>query len=449
MALDDLVGEEMTEKYVITAAQAGAPPNRAFLETLESYCRYNDAELVVLPMSGLTILEDELHPIFADYNVLGGAKRLGKHVSISDWNIKPQQILPLTGLSRFTATDRTTIFASPKQHRVVVPNSNNSLPKILMTTGAVTKPRYNEAHRIGQIARRDHRYGAAIVEIEKNGLYHVRNITATVNGEFYDLATLYDGDKQPVMVPPEALVYGDIHAMDLHKGTHKANLAMARAYNPKRLVLHDLFDGMSINHWNVGKLVERHEDYKRSKLSLEKELILTGRVLNDYSTAAGEGEVLVVASNHDERVHRWLQEGRFINEPQNLLLGTQLLAAYLHGHNPLEIGLGMLSEVGGNVTFLTRDDDYKVRGWQLGSHGDKGSNGGRGSQRSREEAYGKSIVAHSHTPSQIRDSIVVGTSSELQQRYTSGSANGWMHTNCFLYDNGTAQLVNIINGRWR
>ena len=94
------------------------------------------------------------------------------------------------------------------------------------------------------------------------------------------------------------------------------------------------------------------------------------------------------------------------------------------------------------------DDDYKVRGVQLGSHGDKGMSGGRSSIRSREYAHGKSITGHSHTPEILRNTYIVGTSTFLRLPYTKGSASSWMNTNAILYDNGSVQLLNIIDGRW-
>ena len=101
-----------------------------------------------------------------------------------------------------------------------------------------------------------------------------------------------------------------------------------------------------------------------------------------------------------------------------------------------------------NVIFLKRDQDYKVRHWQLGAHGDKGGNGAKGSVKSREKAYGQSITGHTHTPEMLRRTIIVGTSTYLQLRYNEGPSS-WMNTHALLYDTGKVQLVNIINGAWR
>jgi len=448
MAKNDLEQRmiEMGNKYVITAAQANAPVNEEFYRSLLTYCEVNEAKLMVIPLQGRHISEEDINPVLEQYVIGRGDHSLGKNIKVSDWVIKPQQMLPLTGLGRFTASDVSSIFGSPKQHLQVVPNSNESLPKVLMSTGVVTKPNYNDKFRIGQIAKKDHTYGAITVEVEKGGGYHFRQLNSLVNGKFFDLGVLYDGETYSSDFP-EALVLGDVHALDQDPRVFKANLRMIEDLRPDRIFLHDLFDGYSINHWNQGKIVELHKDWEKSGLNLEYELSKTGETLMKYAEVTPDTEVVVVASNHDERLHRYLQEGRFIDEPQNVKIGSELLTSYLEGENPLEAGLRMYYDLPDNITFLGRDDDYKVRGFQLGAHGDKGSNGSRGSPRGMELAYGKSISAHSHTPMILRNTYKVGTSTPLRLRYTQG-ASSWMNSNALLYSNGKVQIVNVMRGKY-
>jgi hypothetical protein len=137
-----------------------------------------------------------------------------------------------------------------------------------------------------------------------------------------------------------------------------------------------------------------------------------------------------------------------MQDTQNAYLAAKLFVAKVDGDDPLVAGLALSGQLPENVRFLKRDEDYKVRGWQLGSHGDRGPNGGKGSIRSKETAEGKSITGHTHTPEILRDTVVVGTSTYLRLPYTVGPSS-WMNTNALLYDTGTAQLVNIIDGSWR
>jgi hypothetical protein len=214
-------------------------------------------------------------------------------------------------------------------------------------------------------------------------------------------------------------------------------------------VLHDLFNGHSINYHNIGNKVERAYEYGRNQLSLEKELKLTSKELKKIiNHSPRDSNIVIVKSNHDEFLNKYLQKGLFLEDPQNSKIGAKLFDKILDGEDPLKAGLSLYMDMPKNVRFLNREEDYKVRGWQLGSHGDLGANGGRGSMRSKEYAYGKSITAHVHEPQILRNTYVVGTNSKLHLRYNRGLSS-WMHTNALLYENGKVQLINIIDGKYK
>lgn len=438
--------EQMVNKYVITSAQYGASVNKNFLASLETYSKYNNAELLILPMRGIDIEEDSLARELQKYKVVDKELGINKNIRVKNYNVRPNQIEPTTGLIRFAQGDKTTIFPSPKQRMRVVPNSNIDLPKVLMSTGAVTHPYYDAKYKINEVAREDHKYGAIIVEKVNGTHYHYRQIDALKNGKFYDLGLLYNGKNKPKQGKTEALVLGDLHSIVIDKKVHRANLEQINALKPEYVVLHDLFDGASINHWEEGKEYTKVETYHTLGLSLQKELEATGKILEDYAKASKN--VVVVKSNHDERIDRWLEESRYIKEPQNNLLGHELFLAKYDGHDPLQYGLSILGYSFDNVKFLSRDDDFKVRGYQLGNHGDHGANGGKGSMRSKEYANGKSISGHTHSPEILRDTYVVGTSTPLKLPYNKGFSS-WMNTNAALYDIGKVQLVNVVKGKWK
>jgi len=196
--------------------------------------------------------------------------------------------------------------------------------------------------------------------------------------------------------------------------------------------------------------------YAQGRASLEQELLDNSRELHEIRKVAGDGtEIVIVRSNHDEFIDRYLQEGRYLKELHNWRIGHELaLACYnpenpkLRIKNPLREGLARYGGIPKNVTFLERNQDYKVLGWQLGAHGDKGANGSRGSMKSMENAYGKSITGHSHTPGILRNVFVVGTSTHLTLSYNAGPSS-WMNTHAMLWANGKPQLVHILDGKWR
>ena len=97
---------------------------------------------------------------------------------------------------------------------------------------------------------------------------------------------------------------------------------------------------------------------------------------------------------------------------------------------------------------MRRDEDLKVANVQLGAHGDKGPNGSRGSLKGMHRSYGDSVTGHSHTPGILHGAWAVGTSSYLKLSYNQGPSS-WMQAHCIVYDDGSRQLVNIIDGKWR
>ncbi|MCX8178835.1 MAG: hypothetical protein N3D75_03330 [Candidatus Aenigmarchaeota archaeon] len=162
--------------YVITSAQAFANPNDEFLDTLESYVSKNNAKLLVLPMIGNSAKQDWLRENFAgrirEYDLIYDNIDLNKNIGIAQFNVRPYQIDPVTGLERFAQRDKSLIFASPKQRWKYIPHSNRKIPKALITTGACTRPNYAnsddssaERRRLGSIAYRDHEYGAIVVNV--------------------------------------------------------------------------------------------------------------------------------------------------------------------------------------------------------------------------------------------------------------------------------------------
>jgi len=456
--VDEMAAKYKPKTYVVTAAQcrdedADSIVNEEFYASLERLCKERDGELVIIPMAGRTIHDDVFDDEVRRY-LLRRDKNLNEKIKASNNSIRPQQIDPVTGLGRFTQSDVTTIFASSKQRLKVVANSNESLPKVLMTTGALTHPNYKD-DRIGKIALKDHVYGAVIVEIEGPRTYHQRQITANKNGEFVDLGTKYTPNgTEPCGL--EALVLGDWHVRDTNPAVREATFEMIRYLKPKEIIVHDWHNGHSTNPHEEEKFITRAMYYAQGRASLEQELLDDSAELFAIRKVAGdETKIVIVRSNHDEFIDRYLQKGRYLKEPHNWRIGHELaLACYdptnpkLRIKNPLQEGLARYGGIPANVIFLERNQDYKVLGWQLGAHGDRGSNGARASVKGFEDSYGKSISGHSHTPEILRNTYRVGTSTHLSLSYNDG-ASSWMNTHGLLWGNGKVQLVNIIDGKWR
>lgn len=443
--------EEIMKRYVITTAQANAPVNKPFWDTLQAYSERNKAELIVLPTSGKSILEEDYDKRVVPY--LNDSKnfKINENIRILDAKVRPQSINPLTGIDHFSRDyESSVIFAGTKQVLKYVPDSNDDIPRAMMTTGAVTKPNYNMRHRTGNIAEKDHEYGAVVLDVEDDKVFHHRFIQGLkTNGKISDIEGTYMGKKFWKHSRADAMVLGDIHPFYTNLEHEEISLEQIKHFKPKKLFLHDTFNGVSISHHYHNKAATAFKSAQAYTANLQEELEVTREHIIRYAEAMPKGgKIYLVRSNHDEHLERYLEEARFINDKENSLVGSKLYTALLSGEDPLEVGLNLPGKLPKNVHFLQREDDLKVRGYQLANHGDLGANGGRGSMRSIEQANGKSITGHTHSAAKTRNTYKVGTSTHMRVGYNRGYS-GWTNTNGVVYETGQVQLLNTIHGRWR
>src|SRR5581483_9974911 len=399
-------------KFVITTAIGGGKVHSKFHSSLKKYCELNNAKLLILMAEDPASIRkfkipnglEEEQFVFSDI-------KLNSNIFISTIKLSAKQIDPMTGLSRLGKREGSFIYASPKQRLVFVP-IGSTLPHAIMTTGAITLPDYQTEHymseRTAWIAKQDHVMGAVIVEVEDEEIYHFRQIQAEKNGSFIDLGKQYT-ENGVIDVRPSAFILGDWHSGETDPTAKTSWKEVVDAVKPRILVLHDAFNGKSINHHEKGRKIKRAKFYRDNLLSLKDELKKFAEDLNELSTWADQ--VVIVKSNHDEFLEEILEDGRYINDPINFEICTKLALAMLNGSSPLRIGAEISGLSATNIVWLKRDDDFEIARIQLGAHGDKGPNGARGSIKNLESSYGNCVIGHSHSPGILRGCWQVGTSS--------------------------------------
>jgi len=379
---------------------------------------------------------------------------------IEQFHVQPQNIDPATSQKRFAQRTTPLIFASPKQRLVPIPHSNNKYPKWLITTGAVTEPNYasDESHnaerrRRSSIAKRDHEYGAMIIEVENNKEYRVRNILADTRGKFVDLGTLYDGDKtHPAKL--DAMVLADWHSGQTDPLIKKITFDMVKELQPARLILHDFFDAHSVSHHIDRKPVREKliHQYDKGFHVLSRELKGCLSDLQRFSRIVKDGKVYIVWSNHHDFLPRYLEEVRFRYDMQNYRVAIKILdyIAAKDRNDGVKFGMSLFGKIPANVKFLREDEDFKVRGYQLAAHGHKsGGFRGYGSIAQKETAIGKSISGHCHTAQKLRQTYTVGACITPDIFYMRGQPSTWTHSHALLWETGTVQLIHIFNGKWK
>ncbi len=439
-------GKSGQRVYFITSAIAGCNLEKNFFKSIETFCKSRKAKLVVLPMRGAERKDEEFNEevleqlsdhFYTDYI-------FNSNIQALDLCISPTQVNPLTGIQRVSKKS-SIIISSPKQSMEVIPVSNSNLPHILHSTGSITSPAYN-FNRVGMLAIEDHIVGGLILEVENNNIFHLRQVQADRTGTFYDLDKKYT-PKEVVSAKTEAVVLGDIHAGSEDQGAIKAFKEVIRATRPKYIVLHDLFDSRSVSYHeedNIYARITRPPVYQFLKTELDN-LVKT---VDSWSKEFPESKFVVVASNHNEHLEKYLDSGRFVEDIHNYRIALDLAIWRADGYNVLEKYIE--SKLGNvkNFIWLKRDQDFKVSGVQLSVHGDVGANGARGTATGIEKSYVDSISGHSHSPRILRSAWVVGTCTKLKLSYTQGPSS-WLHTSALLYENAQRQLINSLDGKWK
>lgn len=424
-------------KYLITSAQEETRGFMPFIKNINTYATVLGAEVLVLPYArGKYFSQKDMDPTITDsgFTILDEDLKIGAHLEAKIMCIGGQQIDPLTGIERFVTANKSAIVASPKQAlRCIATINELNLPKVLMSTGTITIPNYkNTAQGVKSIE--DHVYGFIFVEILDNGMFNYRPVRADSLGNFMDLT--YSSSKTKAHV--DTVVLGDLHAQQISHEILEKTLAMLKDLNPKQVVLHDIFDGASVNH---------HEQFNFIKQigvpTINDEVKTTANVIKQIMDNCSS-KILIVKSNHDEWLDSYLDTGRFAKDPINLKYAANLLLQKVNGKDPLQYAIEHELPRTRRLVWLNRLSTVKSHGIEVGQHGDKGANGSKGNHKSAPKVFGKAILGHEHTPAILNDCYVVGTSTHLRLPYSSSGPSSWMNTHAIVHNNGKVQLINIL-----
>lgn len=442
------------KRFVVTTAVVGCPVHTGFLNSIKTYCEKNDAMLLVLPSADPASATNwNLDPVLGAESIVFNDLALNSNLFLCSIEVSAKQVDPTTGLDRIGQRNGSFIYASPKQRLKFMPVSNVKHPHAEMTTGAITLPKYLSTtsymrKRTAYIANHDHVIGALIVELQDNKRYHFRQIQADKNGAFVDLGDFYNGDKVTKMYA-EGFSMGDWHSGETDPSAIKAWKEVIDLVRPSKLFIHDGFNGLSINHHERHRQIRRAILAKKGLLNLESEIRTYAKDLDMMASWNHIDEIIVVKSNHDIFLDRWLDDGEYVDDPANYEMGVELARAMVKGNNPLQFGLEMLGlKSKSKIRWLNMDEDYFIARIQCGAHGHKGPKGTRGTLAGMEKSYGLSVTGHAHGPEILRGAWQNGTSTYHKLSYNEGPSD-WVHSSTIIYPNGMRQLINSFDGNWR
>ncbi|NBP02992.1 MAG: hypothetical protein EBU90_23345 [Proteobacteria bacterium] len=451
-AFEDLKKKAKKHKvFVVTTVVAGAPVNQNLMQSIKQYCKKRNAMLLVIPAD--YALQQLDHDLVSDkdVNIVFKTLHLNSNICVNPIKIDPKQVDPATGLDSFGHSE-TVLIGSPKQRRLPVANSNNKMARIIQATGALTRPNYipNDGipKRRDTLAEKHHRMGGVIVEIVDDKLYHFRHFEMCKDGSFNDL--FYNYSKGGVkFVGCLGIIQGDKHVGDTDPKVNAAVDEMCASGKPKFRVEHDFFNGKSINPHGEDDLIETAQLAEAGELNLRKEFQLCADELNRVRKLGTADIHVIVESNHNDWILRYLKKGKF--SPENRLIATKLQALVIeNGENPFKAAMEMMGvKMGPDLLFLNVDDDFVKAGIALGNHGHLGANGRKNpGTKGMYKAYGACFFGHGHHGEIYHDAMMVGTSTHLKLSYNKG-ASSWDNAQGILYKDGTRQLINVIHGKWR
>ncbi len=437
---------------------------------------------------------------------------------------------PLRQPGRGGQRGQTQIVGHPQLRDEYLPTNDNHLfPHRIITTGAITKAWYAAKKPIGGVtdnqARDVHAIGALILEKDRmdsglDGLgtpntWHSRHLEWSPHSKsFTDKGTRYsfredwplqrfrpvpkdenlrrlkDLEIEPHLddslkhekvlmsfmqkkllatsVRPEYLVIGDKHiGGEDHYAFSQVELEALKKFNPKRVVLHDLFDGKSINHWESKDMLIMAKKAAAGELFLQDELDKVTAYVNQLLVLNPELTVVVVESNHYNWLVRLLKETRELSQPINDPLVHELIHAALNMDiNPLEYYMAKRAEIirrdpnrkyregyvtelvdSSRVQFLPKGSSLKAGPMdfsiEIGEHGHNGG-GMRGTGITLRTTAGRSytgiVYGHTHSPGRANRSGNAGASISPRQDYSLGGASATGMAFVAVYDDGTFQV---------
>ena len=450
----DALEEEIKHynKFVVTTAVMGKEVNKPFVESLRNYAKRNNALLLVLPCEdvasrGKEAGKIELSTDLSDFRIVFKDTYLNKNLCLCALKISAKQINPLAGLDRLAVSrEASIIVASPKVFLKYIPNMHYDIPPAIMTTGAITVNDYDNdrymSKRTSTLAENDHAYGVVLVDVEDDHIFHFRHAQASEIGSLTDLGIEYLPDGNVRTMQDTVMVMGDSHTGYHDLELHEEVMKLASNTKVNKVVLHDVFNGTSITHHDIGKGITKALKAQENKLNLENECAAVRNYIKDIEDRGME--VFIPEANHNSHLLKYLEQSRYVSDPVNYKFSLKLAAQAIDGINPLQYAIEtLLGYLSNNVHWLEQDKSCKFYGVECALHGDFGANGSRGNARTFNNGIGNCVTAHTHSASIMRNTYCVGTVGLMDMGYNKGLSS-WTRTCCLIYSNGTKQLINFI-----
>lgn len=458
-------------RYILTSAQDDTPVFKPFLDNLHAYAAHLNAPLMV---AGYTyqkgLFEDHgaatavFDPELRDYLVYDRVRLSDELLFVADANVLPTAANPLTGWQT-TNGGRHVVVPHARVALESIPRMLDQQPRFAISTGCCTLPSY-APRAAGRKAIQHHTYGALLIEIDTDGEIFFGQLIADERGSFQDLDVLVSEGSVKSGYRVSTIAWGDIHHDQLDQtiamaswGYDRKNLRFVKTPNlldrlkPFGSFLHDTLDFRWRNHHNIHDPIAMSLMAARGTVSVEREIAEAVAFANGVRRPWCN--TIVVESNHDSAVAKWLRgdEGRY--DPENAHTWHRLNADWHDSIRAANDNFNVTEHafrkfgLSTDIQFSPAGGSIVVSEVEHGLHGDLGIGGSRGSPL-QYRRFGRRVTsAHTHSPRIADGSYVAGVSAQLYQGYNVGPTT-WAHAHVILYPNGNrAMVIMAADGRYR
>ena len=460
------------KRYIVTSAQNNTTLNDKVWENLLVLAKHYKAEIIVgtytynAAFYGHASVKygserPDQEPLWYDSRLVpyinGGDNRNIELAPGLIWcgraNILPTAERPLSGFETYTGR-ASGIFPHTKIALDSIPTSKHDKVKFNYTTGTVTQRNYIQK-KAGLKAEHHHTYGALVVEVSNDGTWFVRQVNADADGLLCDLDIQVLNGKLTTGNRILGINWGDIHVAKRDEKSYDLAWGVGGimdSLKPSYQFMHDLIDFEIRNHHNADaySLFKRH---MHTHNSVEKEMREVGKFL--AWARRGYCKTIVVDSNHDNALSRWVANADYKQDPANAIF---FLECQLKKYQTLrdqesftmsEWVLNRFDVTPKNVRYLKLDESFVIGGSiECGMHGHVGANGARGNPRGLSRIGRKANTGHTHSATIIDGLYVAGVTGKLDHGYNVGPSS-WSQTHIVTYPNGKRSMVTISNGKWR
>lgn len=444
--------DKRRKTFIFTWAQNATPVHEGLFKNIEVYSKSLNAGLHVIagryknPTSVFTNNQKNDEYWAEEVQPYLDANRHNIHEFLqvlADVKISPTASTPLSGLNGVTGLE-SCIVGHPRQHLKSLPVLENYPHKLLLSTGACTKPNYTDS-KAGKKGEFHHMLGFIIVELDGTD-FHIRQVNADNDGNFYDIhKRVKNGKVYENTKGCEAAILGDIHTRHNNKEVTKVTFKLLDKLKPKHTIIHDIAEMESILHWDLKdpfKLLMKEETGLNC---LAQEIDEIMEWIEDHISY----NLVMARSNHDDMLDRWLKNTDW-RKSENKAIYLKLAGilateedAQVKGVLPFLID----QKFGKKITTLSLDDSFRVFGWELAMHGHLGANGSRGGHTQFKNLNTKNVTGHGHHPHREDGHVMVGTLSHLRVGFNRGPSN-WMNGFGLIYPDGKLQLIHITNNKY-